>query len=223
MIHEDTPLASPRVLVILGSTRKGRVCPKVAAWVVEVGREATDASFEIVDLRDWPLPFFAENTATVGDPANPTYSQPVVRDWNHKMADADAILIVTPEYNHSVPAVLKNALDSVFVSFALRNKPAGYVGYSGGHTGGARAVEHLAQICFEAEMMPLRDVVLVPAVHQAFDADGRPMDPALDARLVVLLDDLEWWGALLKGARPTQLPPGKIRVSKAMAKKPPTS
>ena len=212
-----------KIAIILGSTRPGRAADKLMPWLLQRTRGHAAFEAELLDLRDWPLPFFAETIATVGDPANPTYSQPVVRDWNHKMADADAILIVTPEYNHSVPAVLKNALDSVFVSFALRNKPAGYVGYSGGHTGGARAVEHLAQICFEAEMMPLRDVVLVPAVHQAFDADGRPMDPALDARLVVLLDDLEWWGALLKGARPTQLPPGKIRVSKAMAKKPPTS
>ena len=60
-------------------------------------------------------------------------------------------------------------------------------------------------------------------LHQAFDADGRPKDPLADARLGVLLDDLEWWGALLKAARPTQLPPGKLRISKAMAKKPPTS
>jgi NAD(P)H-dependent FMN reductase len=209
--------------IILGSTRPGRAADKLMPWLLEQTRQHAAFEMELLDLRDWPLPFFAETAATVGNPADPTYSQPVVRDWNRKMAEADAILIVSPEYNHSVPAVLKNALDSVFASYALRNKPAGFVGYSGGNTAGARAVEHLAQICFEAEMMPLRDTVLFPAIHQAFDADGRPKDPLVDARLTVLLDDLEWWGALLKAARPTQPLPGKIRISKAMAKKPPTS
>jgi NAD(P)H-dependent FMN reductase len=212
-----------KLKIILGSTREGRAADKLMPWLLERTRGHAAFEVELLDLRDWPLPFFAENGATVGDPMNPTYSAPVVREWNHKIAEADALLFVTPEYNHSVPAVLKNALDSVFVSYALRNKPAGFVGYSGGATAGARAVEHLAQICFEAEMMPLRDTVLFPSVHQAFGPDGQPRDPLNDARLVVLLDDLEWWGALLKAARPTHLPPGKIRISKAIAKRAPTS
>jgi len=83
--------------IIVGSTRPGRAA----------------------DLRDWKLPVFTETFASVGDPANPSFSAPVVRQWNQKVAEGDAYLFVTPEYNHSVPAVLKNAIDSVFATFAF--------------------------------------------------------------------------------------------------------
>jgi NAD(P)H-dependent FMN reductase len=156
--------------------------------------------------------------ATVGDFKNPTYSQPIVKKWNQKIAEGDAFLFVTSEYNHSIPGVLKNALDSVFVSFGLRHKPAGMVGYSGGAVGGARAVEHLAQIGFEAEMHALRDTVLVPNVHEAFGKDGVPVSPVLNASLKVMLDDVAWWGGVLKPARATQLPPGGFRLRAALAR-----
>ena len=83
-------------------------------------------------MRDWPLPIFSEHFGTIGDLQDPTYSEPIVKRWNQKIKDGEAYLVVTPEYNHSVPGVLKNAIDSVFVSFAFRNKPLATVGYSGG-------------------------------------------------------------------------------------------
>jgi NAD(P)H-dependent FMN reductase len=155
--------------------------------------------------------------ATVGDFKNPTYSQPLVKKWNQKIGEGDAFLFVTPEYNHSVPGVLKNAIDSVFVSFGFRNKPAAMVGYSNGAAGGARAVEHLAQIGFEADMHCLRDTVLLSKVQEAFGPDGAPKDPTTTAALKVTLDGLAWWGALLKAARPTQLAPGGLRLRAALA------
>ena len=124
---------------------------------------------------------------------------------------------MTPEYNHSVPGELKNALDNVFVSNALRNKPVGFVGYSGSLVGGARAVEHLAHIAIEADMASLRNSVLVPAVQSAFDGD-EPTDPLLDARLQIVLDDLVWWGSALQQARAAgELPPGNARLMAAMS------
>jgi len=87
-----------------------------------------------------------------------------VKKWNAKIAEGDAYLFVTPEYNHSVPAVLKNAIDSVFATFAFRGKPAAYVGYSGG----TRAIEHLAHVAIEAEMVPLRNSVIIPSLQGAF-------------------------------------------------------
>src|SRR6202042_1407813 len=126
---------------------------------------------------------------------------PVVKRWNQKIAEADAYVFVTPEYNHSVPAVLKNAIDSVFVSFALRNKPAAFVGYSGGAVGGARAVEHLAHIAIEAEMVPLRNSVLIGQVQAAFGEDGNPVNPLTEAALQIALDDLSWWSTLLEEGR----------------------
>jgi NAD(P)H-dependent FMN reductase len=161
---------------------------------------------------------FTETFETVGDFNNPTYSSPIVRSWNRKMAEGDAFLVITPEYNHSVPAVLKNAIDSVFVSFAFRNKPIAAVGYSGGIAGGVRAIEHLAQIAVEAEMVPLRTATILPQVFQAFTPDREPVNPVADISLQIALDDLKWWSDVLAAARANgQLPPSALRVQAAAA------
>ncbi len=207
-----------KLQIIVGSTREGRQADPVLRWLTPVATRHGAFDVEVLDLRDWPLPQFQETIATVGDFKNPTYSQPIVKQWNQKIAEGDAFLFVTPEYSHSVPAVLKNAVDSVFLSFGYRHKPAGFVGYSVGPVGGARAVEHLAQIAFEMEMHPLRDTVLVGQVQTAFDKEGAPVNPMLGAALGITLDDLAWWGDVLKAARPTQLPPGNFRLRAAMAR-----
>jgi NAD(P)H-dependent FMN reductase len=137
-------------------------------------------------LRDWELPMFGESFTTLGDPANPTFSAPVVRRWNDAVAAGDAYLFITPEYNHGVPAVLKNAIDSVFATFAFRNKPAAFVAYSGG----IRAVEHLAHIAIEAELVPLRNTVVMPYVTSAFGPDGEPADDRAQTAAKIMLDDL---------------------------------
>src|SRR5258708_299039 len=124
-----------KLQIIVGSTRPERQADLVARWVSD--RASTHEAFEteVLDLRDWPLPMFGEGMKTIGNMADPTYSDPIVKRWNQKIAEAEAFLFITPEYNHSVPAVLKNAIDSVFVSFAFRNKPAAFVAYSGGAVG----------------------------------------------------------------------------------------
>jgi NAD(P)H-dependent FMN reductase len=207
-----------KLQVIVGSTREGRQSDAVLRWLAPAARAHGAFEVEVLDLRDWPLPLFQETMATIGDFRNPTYSQPIVKAWNQKVSEGDAFLFVTAEYNHSVPGVLKNAIDSVFVSFGFRHKPAGFVGYSGGAVGGARAVEHLAQIGFEAEMHALRDSVLIGQVQEAFDKDGAPVNPVVNAALKITLDDLAWWGNVLKAARPTQLQPGNLRLRAALAR-----
>jgi NAD(P)H-dependent FMN reductase len=207
-----------RLQVIVGSTREGRHADAIVRWLTPIAKAHGAFDVEVLDLRDWPLPFFQETLATVGDFKNPTYSQPLVKNWNQKITEGDAFLFVTSEYNHSIPGVLKNAIDSVFLSFGFRHKPAGMVGYSVGPAGGCRAVEHLAQIGFEAEMHALRDSVLIGQVHEAFGKDGAPVSPAQNAALKITLDDLAWWGELLKPARATQLPPGNFRLRAALAR-----
>ena len=155
----------PKLQIIIGSTRPGRAADLVAPWVIDRARAHGGFEVEVLDLRDWLLPMFAENFDTVGDFNNPTNSQPIVRAWNQKIGEGDAYVVITPEYNHSVPAVLKNAIDSVFVSFAFRNKPMLAVGYSGGVAGGIRAIEHLVQMAVEAEMVPLRTVTVFSSDH----------------------------------------------------------
>jgi NAD(P)H-dependent FMN reductase len=207
-----------KLQVIVGSTRPTRAADKVVPWVTS--RAALHEAFEaeVLDLRDWPLPMFGEHIGSIGDPSDPSYSDERVRRWNRKIAEADAYLVITPEYNHSVPGELKNAIDSVFVSFAFRNKPMAMAGYSSGVGGGIRAIEHLAQIAVEVEAAPLRSTVVLPYVEQAFGEDGEPTDSATEVGLQILLDDLAWWAAALHNARAAgELVPGKMRARMAAA------
>ncbi|MEA2640031.1 MAG: hypothetical protein QOF51_1425 [Chloroflexota bacterium] len=206
-----------KLKLIIGSTRDGRAADLVAPWLIDRATRHGVFAVDVLDLRDWPLPMFAETIQTVGDFADPTYSDPIVKRWNQRIKDGDAFLFLTPEYNHSVPGVLKNAIDNVFVSFGFRNKPAAFVGYSGGIAAGVRAIEHLAHIAIEAEMVPLRNTVLIAQVQTAFDGTT-PRDPAAEASLGIVLDDLQWWGTLLQHARAQgELVPGPFRLRAAMA------
>jgi NAD(P)H-dependent FMN reductase len=205
-----------KLQVIVGSTRPDRSADKITPWITRETALHDAFETEVLDLRDWPLPMFSEHAGSIGDPGDPSYSAEIVRSWNRRIAEADAYLIVTPEYNHSVPGELKNAIDSIFLSFAFRNKPIAMVGYSGGIGGGIRAIEHLVQIAVEVEAAPLRSTVVLPFVHKAFDADGLPADPATAVSLRIALDDLAWWAAALSAARQAgELIPGKIRARMA--------
>ncbi|MFT3708200.1 MAG: NAD(P)H-dependent oxidoreductase [Archangium sp.] len=214
-----------KLKVIVGSTREGRMADPVLKWLLPVVNAHGKFEVEVLDLRDWPLPMFQETQATVGNPMDPTYSQPLVKQWNAKIKEADAFLMITPEYNHSVPAVLKNAIDSTFLSFGFRHKAVGFVSYSGGIAGGVRAIEHLNQILLEAEAMPVRTQTLIPFVANAFDAaSGKPTNAVIGLGFQILLDDLAWLAAPLKTARAAgQLPPPTFRLRAAMAAAAPKS
>jgi len=202
--------------IIIGSTRPGRNADLVIPWITGIAAEHGAFDVDVLDLRDWQLPLFGETLATVGDPHNPTFSAPVVKRWNSTIAAGDAFLFLTPEYNHGIPAVLKNAIDSVFATFAFRGKPTAYVGYSGGIGGGIRAIEHLVHVAIEAEMVPLRSSVVIPFVESAFGPDGQPRDPQTRAAAKILLDDLAWWASALQVARAAgTLPPAAFRLMKA--------
>jgi NAD(P)H-dependent FMN reductase len=192
-----------KLQIIIGSTRPTRAAERIAPWIIDRATAHGEFDVEMLDLRDWSLPIFSEHFGTIGDLQDPTYSEPIVKRWNQKIKEGEAYLVVTPEYNHSVAGVLKNAIDSVFVSFAFRNKPLAAVGYSG---------------AVEAELVPLRTSVIIPHVVEAFDADGEPASPLTDISLRVALDDLAWWAATLKQARANgQLQPAAFRVQAAAA------
>lgn len=207
-----------KLQIIIGSTRPARAADHLLPWLIERAEDHSAFEVEVLDLRDWPLPLFQEHAGTLGDFVDPPYSDPIVKSWNGKVAEGDAYLMVTPEYNHSVPGVLKNAIDNVFLSFAFRNKVAAFVGYSGGIAAATRAIEHLAQIAVEAELHALKQSVLIPKVASAFDDAHQPIDPATDVALQVVLDDLAWWAAVLAQARAQgQLPPGVFRARDTLA------
>lgn len=190
-----------KILVILGSTREGRYGDKPAHWIT--GVLAADPRFdpELVDLRDWPLPFFDQ-------PKSPTritdgnYGNDVANRWGKKVASADGFVIITAEYNHGPTGVLKNALDWVYREW--NRKPVTFVGY--GNAGAARAIEQLREIAVELEMAPIRRAVHLPGdIFRATMGQTAPADPALfapaEASAKLMLDDLAWWTAALATAR----------------------
>ena len=202
-----------KLKIIVGSTREGRAADLVAPWVDARARAFGGFEVETLDLRDWALPMFQETRATLGDPADPSYSDPIVKAWNAKIKEADVFIFITPEYNYTISGALKNAIDSVFVSQGFRNKAVLPISYSAGIFGGARAVLALTPIALEVELHMIRNAVLVGNVSSAF-ADGEPTNRATDAALEVGLEDLAWWGATLQRARAEgQLLPGGVRMT----------
>jgi NAD(P)H-dependent FMN reductase len=176
------------VVVVVGSTREGRFGPVVARWIAEQAAARPDLDVTVADLLDADLPSVM--------PAGP---HPAVAAWTERVDVADAFLVVTPEYNHSVPASLKQAIDLVGPEW--RAKPVGLVCY-GGLSGGLRAVEHLRQVFAELHAPTLRDTVSFHGAHTCFDADGQPRDrEGTDAAAKVLLDELTWWAGALRSAR----------------------
>lgn len=127
-------MAEPDILVIIGSVRPQRIGPAVARWVADIGAATVAAAFEIIDLRDWPLPMDDEP----GIPAHSDYTQPHTLAWSRKVAKAEAFVFVTPQYNWGYPAALKNAIDHLYAEW--RGKPAAIVTY-GGHGGGKCAAQ----------------------------------------------------------------------------------
>src|SRR3954471_19506221 len=174
----------PHLSIILGSSRRGRFADQVASWVASRGGTRSGVSFEVVDLRDHPLPFL--------DQPPPAYTG---RNYPNahsarlgKILDrADGFLILTPEYNHGYPAVLKNALDHAFVEW--NRKPVAFVGW--GNVGGARAIEQLRAVAVELEMAPVRrSVHILPSVMLPImkgERDAATALPQLDPQLDLLV------------------------------------
>jgi NAD(P)H-dependent FMN reductase len=189
-----------KIKVIIGSTREGRFSEKPARWIFEEVKKRSGVEAELLDLRDYPMPFF-------NDPISPSmkkgnYSNEVVAAWAKKIAEADAYIIVTPEYNHGYPAVLKNAMD--FVYYEWNRKPVGFVSY--GSVGGARSVEQLRQVSIELQMAPIRNAVHIPwqlmaIVNEKGAAAGLELFEPLRDSKENFLNQLVWWARALKTAR----------------------
>jgi len=185
---------------IVGSTRPNRFSDKPARWIHDQLKAKSGVDAELVDLRDYPLPFF--DAATSPARLQGDYPNPVAAAWSTKVNEADAYVIVSPEYNHGYSAVLKNALDWAFREW--NNKPVAFVSYGG--VGGARAVEQLRLVAIELEMAPIRFAVhLPPEVYRAVMNEQVPVDPALFQLSQVaadrMFDQLLWWTRALKDAR----------------------
>jgi NAD(P)H-dependent FMN reductase len=187
------------VQVITGTTREGRFSEKVTAWVGQHLGERDDFDLELVDLREYPLPFF-DAVAPARTPRE--YPRDDVARLGQALDRADGYVVLTGEYNHGYPAVLKNAMDWTFVEW--RRKPISFIGW--GNVGGARAIEQLRNVAVEFEMAPLRHAVhilpdvMIPLIRGEDPSDLTPF-AALEPRLTLLADDLAWWMRTLSAAR----------------------
>jgi len=189
------------IQVITGTTRVGRFSERVSAWVLAYLGDRGDIEVELVDLREHPLPFF-DGLPPARAPRE--YPSDEVARLGRALDRADGYVLLTAEYNHGYPAVLKNAMDWTFVEW--RRKPVAFVGW--GNVGGARAIEQLREVAVEFEMAPLRHAVhILPPVLLAAREAADPADVSafaeLEPRLKVLTDDLTWWARALHSARRT--------------------
>jgi NAD(P)H-dependent FMN reductase len=191
----EVSVFQPLIGIVTTSTREQRFGEKAAQWIHRIAVQRNDLRFEIVDLRDYELPFF--------DGVSPLWApveNPVAIRWAKKMAELDGYLFVTAEYNHSVTGVFKNALDWAYREY--NRKPAAYLGY--GALGAGRAVEHLRLINVELQMAPTRSAVHVAgADFMGLFTGTKSFEemPHLARSADLMLNELAWWTAALKVAR----------------------
>jgi NAD(P)H-dependent FMN reductase len=189
-------MSQPRIGIVISTTREGRFGDKPAAWIAALAAARGDMAVEIVDLRDYPMPFFNETGSPLWMPPK---DETALR-WARKVAELDGFIFVTAEYNRAPPAVLKNALDYAYKEF--NRKPIGFVGYGG--VGAARAVEQLRLIAIELQMAPVSRAVHIGMVESlGIMQQGKTFEdfPHLAQAANRLLDEMSWWAKVLKPAR----------------------
>jgi NAD(P)H-dependent FMN reductase len=181
----NTPL---KLALIYGSMRQGRFCDTVANWAANEIWSRNDFFLDVIDPEALDLPL--------------RYGQddhPALVDVRRRLAEADAFIVVTPEYNHGYPAPLKFLIDSAYREWQA--KPVAFVSY-GGISGGLRAVEQLRLVFAELHAVTIRDSVSFANPWTKFDADGHLFDPEEPCKaMAALLSRLRWWATILREAR----------------------
>ena len=181
-----------KIGIIIGSTRPGRVGETVAKWVYELSKARNDAEFELVDIRDYNLPLLDEPAPAAAQ----QYTKEHTKKWSSKIAEMDGFIFVTPEYNHSTSAALKNAIDFLFVEWT--NKAAGFVSY--GAIGGARAVESLRPIMAQLKIADVREQVML-SLFDDFENDMFKPNPRHEKSANNVFDQVIAWSTALKTLR----------------------
>ncbi|MFF6782502.1 NAD(P)H-dependent oxidoreductase [Streptomyces sp. NPDC012510] len=184
-----------KLAVVIGSVRGGRFGPTVAHWFVEQAKKHGDFTVDLVDLLDFPLPV---RMPAFGE--EPDAETKALTDrLSARLHEADAFAVVTPEYNHTFPSSLKNAIDWFFDEWST--KPVGLISY-GGMGGGLRAAEHLRQVFAEVHATTVRDMLSFHNAWTAFEEDGRPVSPEGSEKAAAnLLNQISWWAEALREAR----------------------
>lgn len=183
--------------IILGSVREGRKSEAPAKYILQKVIAAGYKS-QLVDFKEIPLPFYNAPTVPVVY-FKTRYPNENAQKWSDIARAADAFIIVTPEYNHGYPAVLKNALDWLYLEF--EKKPFGLVGVSNGTVAGARMIEHLRPIIGNFNAMAIRETVMLGPIDKIFDTDGKLLDDSVNKKIDGMLVSLIWWAEALKKSR----------------------
>ncbi|HEX4813805.1 MAG TPA: NAD(P)H-dependent oxidoreductase [Nonomuraea sp.] len=185
MACDDSPL---RVAVIIGSTRAGRVCDAVGRWFADLARGRDELAVEVLDLAGYAFPA-----------CYPQETTPAMRDFAAAVGGAEAFVVITPEYNRSFPASLKQAIDFAYDEWQA--KPVGFVSYGSG-SAGHYAVEQLRTVFGALHAVTMRDWVGLDLLAGGYDGHGRPLDTDDRQRAIAaMLDQLSWWGRALREGR----------------------
>ena len=175
--------------VLLGTNRKQRNTAFVARWVVEQMEKRPEIQARLFDVADFHLP-------------HDDYGQGLkdqFPEWREAIVQADGLVIVTPEYNHGYPGVLKAVLDLLLREYV--HKAVAFVGVSAGPWGGTRVIEAMVPMCRELGLAVTFTDLDFPFVQKTFDAEGRLLDQAFEDRVKDFLDELVWMSRVLKWGR----------------------
>lgn len=187
------------ISVIVGSTRAGRFSEKPARWIFRHLEKREGVHARLLDLREFPLPFF-DQPIPPAMPGRPPYENEVVRKWTTAIDRSDGFIIVAPEYNYGPSGVLKNAIDWVYPEW--NRKAVGFVSY--GSAVGARGVQQLRLTAIELQLAPIRSSVHIPAATLWTYFNGGDVEGELEelsGPAGTLIDDLLWWTTALRDAR----------------------
>jgi NAD(P)H-dependent FMN reductase len=187
------------ISVIVGSIRQGRFSEKPAQWIFQHLKKRGDVEARLLDLRDFPMPFF-DQAVPPATPGRPPYENEVVKKWTAAIGASDGFIFVTPEYNYGPAAVLKNAIDWVYPEW--NRKAAAFVSYGGAM--GARSVQQLRETAIEVQLAPIRSSVHISVATLMAHFQGGDVDKGLaelETPAKVMIDDLLWWTTALKTAR----------------------
>ncbi|MEX2984776.1 NADPH-dependent FMN reductase [Streptomyces sp. C36] len=184
-----------RLAVIVSSTREGRFAPTVTNWLAEQTAQHPEIEVDVIDLAENPLPVNLSGKPGPEDAA-------ILAAVSPRLEEADAFIVITPEYNHSYPASLKHLIDWHYTQW--RAKPVAFVSY-GGLSGGLRAVEHLRPVFAELHAVTIRETVSFHSPWGKLDDSGRHLDEEAGTSAAgaakAMLDQLTWWALSLREAR----------------------
>jgi len=187
------------ISVIVGTTREARFSEKPAHWILEHLKKRQDVDARLVDLRDFPMPFF-DQPLTPAMPGRPAFENEAVQRWTAAIGASDGYVITTAEYNYGSAAVLKNAIDWVYPEW--RRKPVSFISW--GSAAGTRSVQQLRETAIELQLAPIRSSVHIPVSTLMAHYQGGDVATGLaelDGSANAMIDDLLWWTNTLKAGR----------------------